>query len=248
MLETGVLLLFLVPGVAAYAAIYGLFHTGKTIAPEPPSANSIEAVVIIVGASIVVHAITSLLFTINLGVCSFGCPVRLPGTWLDPYGGAMRALAGGGIGGTALSLSLLGVVVQGAIIYGAVRGWLGRLARRDSLPNWIYGWAKPLADSLDNDDTLVVAYVLTTIDIAGKVVAYCGMLNDLAMKADGSVSRITLRECERYLVDLNGDAEHASLSVALSTFSFMVIETANIRNIAFETLIVDQEMASDTAG
>ena len=68
MLETGVLLLFLVPGVAAYAAIYGLFHTGKTIAPEPPSANSIEALVIVVGASIVIHALTSLVFTVNLAV------------------------------------------------------------------------------------------------------------------------------------------------------------------------------------
>jgi hypothetical protein len=236
MLETGILILFMIPGVAAYAALYGLFHNGKAVAPEPPSANSVEAAVVIIGASVLIHTVTAIAFAVNSAACQNGCPVKVPVAWLDPYAAAVSALSGKGIAGTALAMTLTAVVVQGAAAYAGTRQILASLAHRDRLPAWIYGWAKPLADSLDNDDTVILAYVLTDIEQNGKSVVYGGLLNDMALKSDGCVSRITLTACERYLVDLGAPLATPSLSTALSNFPFMVIDAAHIRNIAFETL------------
>lgn len=238
MFGTSIALLFLIPGLAAYAAIYGIFHDGKRIAPEPPGANTVEAVIIIAGVSVVVHAATSSLFALDRVICHGGCPLTVRAGWVDPYGSAIKAVTGHGIGGTALSLALLAVCGQAAVIYWGIRWRLTVLARSDRLPAWIYGWATLLADGLDNQDTAVLAYVLTTSECGGKALAYGGLVHDIALKPDGSVTRITLTDCERYLVDLMAPADENSLSDALSSFSFMVIDAAHIRNIAFETIDV----------
>ncbi|MFV0625015.1 hypothetical protein ACBY01_13535 [Sphingomonas sp. ac-8] len=240
MLETGILLLFLAPGLAAYAAIYGLFHDGKAIAPEPPSANTVEAVIVIAGAALLVHAATAALFSLNGLVCAHAtCMVRVPAPWLDPYHSALDVVGGKGIGGNAVTVALLGVAGQSLLTYLAIRGWLRSRARRDRLPAWIYGWATSLADALDNSDTAVIAYVMTTVEHDGKTLAYGGLVHDISLKPDGCITRITLTDCERYLIDLDASLADASLSPALSRFSFMAIDAQTIRNIAFETITFD---------
>jgi hypothetical protein len=243
MLSAGVLLLFLVPGLCAYAALYGLFHSGKAIAPTPPSANTVEAVIIIVGASLLVHAATAICFAADAWVCRHGCLVEVPRAWLNPYGSAVHAIEGGAIGGAGITLALAGTAAQGLGSYGLVRSILAMLARRDRLPAWIYGWAVPLANAVDNRGGAVFAYVLTSAEMQGKAVGYGGLVYDLALKPDGCVSRITLHNCERYLVDLASPSSEPSLSGALSRMAFMIIEASNIRNIAFEAIRLDVEAA-----
>lgn len=241
MLETGILLLFLAPGVAAYAALYGLFHDGKAIAPEPPGANTIEAVTIIAGVSLLVHAASAMSFSINGLLCGDICLIKVKPAWLDPYRGAALAMAGKGISGAGITLALAGVTVQALLAYAAFRAWLRRRALRDSLPAWIYGWATPLANTLDNGDGAVLAYVLTKTECDGRTLAYGGLVHNLSLKPDGSIIRIALTECERYLVDLRSMGDEASLSDALSRFSFMTIEAENIQNVAFEALDLSSE-------
>lgn len=239
MLETGILLLFLAPGLAAYAAIYGLFHNGKAIAPEPPSANTIEAVVVIAGVALLVHAATAALFSLNDLACSAACPIQVPTPWLDPYHSAFDVVGGKGIGGDAVTVALLGVAGQSLLTYAAIRRWLRRQAERDQLPAWIYGWATSLANALDNSGTAVIAYVMTTTEHGDKVLAYGGLVHDISLKPDGCITRITLTDCERYLVDLGASFDDPSLSPTLSRFSFMAIDAQTIRNIAFETITFD---------
>jgi hypothetical protein len=239
MLETGILLLFLAPGLAAYAALYGLFHNGKAIAPEPPSANTIEAVVVIAGVALLVHAATAALFSLNDLACMVVCPVPVPATWLDPYHSALDVVGGKGIGGNAVTLALIGVTAQSLLTYAAIRRWLRRQAEKDQLPAWIYGWATSLANALDNSGTAVIAYVMTTTEHGDKVLAYGGLVHDISLKPDGCITRITLTDCERYLVDLDASFDDPSLSPTLSRFSFMAIDAQTIRNIAFETITFD---------
>ena len=158
---------------------------------------------------------------------------------MDPYRSAVAAVAGNVIGGTGIALALCGTAVQGLIAYVSVRWWLNLLARRDHLPAWIYGWATDFANALDNDDTVVIAYVLTTLDRGDKTLAYGGLVHDLAIRPDGSIAWIGLFDCERCLVDLGTRIEDASLSDALSRFTFMTI-AGNIRNVAFETIALPQ--------
>lgn len=122
-----------------------------------------------------------------------------------------------------------------------MRFWLRRLARRDRLPRWIYGWASWLANAADNADTIILAYVLTDAEVDGRTVGYGGVVNDLALRPDGGITRITLTTCERYLVDLGAARDTPSLSQALSRFPFMVLDAARIRNIAFEAIVLPPE-------
>lgn len=244
MLGPGLLLFFLIPGLLAYCAIYGLFHSGKSIAPEPPSVNSIEAVTVILLCSAIVHAVTGLLIEVNDWVCAGGgCPITLRPTYLDPYARAFAAVEDKSVSGHALGGLLFFALVQGGIAYALVRTWLGWLARRDRLPSWIYGWATNIANAADNGDTLIVAYVLTTHDHGGQAIVYGGVLYDMALKPDGCISRITLWDCERYRANLDGGVDERTLPAPSSRFHFMMIEAAHIRNVAFE--IVDLSDTDD---
>ncbi len=247
MLESGIVVLFLVPGLIAYCAIYGVFHSGKAIAPTPPTANSIEAVTVILLASVAAHGITALLFVANDRLCgALRCPIPLAGgaDFLSAAGSAIsaRSLSAGPV---AAGLSLIGV--QALAVFIAVRQWLRLLARKDALPPWIYGWSTDIANSLDNPDRAIIAYVLTTTDVpaadgaGSRTVVYAGMLLDMALRTDGAVTRITLWDGERYLVDLA--AREEALPMPLARFPLTIIDAANIRNIAFDILILGDPAA-----
>jgi hypothetical protein len=247
MLETGVLVLFLAPGLAAYAAIFGLFSSGGTIAPEPPPANSIKAVLVIGGVALVAHATTSLLFVVNHMLCqkAGSCFFHPPTTWLDPYRAAFAAAGGGGMGGKALTISLVGIFLQSGTVYLAVRSSIKWLARRDRLPSWIYGWVTEIANALDNEDIALIAFVLSNIECNGKFVVYGGIVHRVILKQDGSIALITLIDCDRYLIDLASEIEAGSLTPSLSHFEFMQIESDAIRNVTFEPINLPDEAAFD---
>jgi hypothetical protein len=230
--ESGLILFLLVPGLLVYCALYGIFHSGRTIAPEPPAANSIEAVTVILIASLAVHGITAVAISMNEAMC---CLIETSFSPPDLYDTATRALANDDIRSETLTTLLIAALVQGVVAYAAARFWLIRLARKNRLPPWIYGWATNIANSADDDDTLIIAYVLTTAEHGGQAVVYGGALLDIALKPDGCVSRITLWDAERYLVDLDSD----TASRPLSRFPLMIIDAENIRNIAFDTITLD---------
>lgn len=237
MIGVGLFVLFLIPGLLAYSAIYGLFHSGKSIAPEPPGVNTIEASVVILLCSAAVHAVTAAAVAGNALFCEFlACPVRVPGAWLDPYARAFHAMGSKGANARILAALLLLATAQGGLAFGLVRTWLNRRARRDRLPAWLYGWAVGLANAADNEDTLVVAYVLTTHEVAGETVVYAGGLFDLGLRSDGSIARLTLWDCERHLVDLGEARGGPTLRAPSSRFPFLAVEASQIRNVAFRTV------------
>ena len=245
MIESGLLLFFIVPGLLAYCALYGAFHSGRSIAPEPPSASSIEAVTIILLSSVVVHVTSAVLIHVNHVVCNhLPCPIRLPRGLLDPYAAALGAIEREKASGEAIG-GLLGVALsQGIAAYALVRFYLHWEASRDRLPAWIYGWATDIANAADNDTNLIVAYILTNHDHDGKTIVYAGALYDMALKSDGSIARMTLWDCERYLANLGASLEDKTLPAPLSRFPFMIIDGAHIRNVAFEIVdLAGAEMA-----
>lgn len=236
----GLLLFFLVPGLLAYAALYGLFHSGKTIAPEPPGVNTIEASVVVLLCSAAAHVLTTLLFAANAKLCQVApCPLTVPAAWLDPYARAFEAVERKGIATRALGGLLALALAQGGLAYVGVRTWLKRLAKADRLPAWLYGWAVGIANKADNPDMLVAAHVLTTHDHDGRAVVYQGQLFDMALKPDGAIARLTLLDCDRGLADLTSPAGTPSIVGPLSRLPFLMIEASQIRNVVFRTARVD---------
>lgn len=246
MIGVGLVLFFLVPGLLAYAALYGLFHSGKAIAPEPPGVNTIEASVVILLCSAAAHAATALLIAGNALVCeALACPVRVPAGWLDPYALTFAAVEHQGISARALGALLVLGLTQGTLAYAGVRLWLRRLARADRLPPWLYGWAAGIANMADNPGSVVVAHVLTTQDHAGGTVTYSGLLFDMALRPDGAIVRLTLLDCERGLADLQSGIDVPTVPGPLSRLPFLVIEAGHIRNVVFR--VIEDAAGADVA-
>lgn len=180
------------------------------------------------------------LLQLNEMICAGGsCPFNAPPGLLDPYSRAFAAINDGKVNGDAVGGLIAIALGQGAIAYGAVRLWLRHRAKNDCLPAWIYGWATDIANAADNDDDLIIAYVLTNHETEGKTIVYAGVLYDMALKSDGCLLRVTLWDCGRYLANLSGSLNDKTLPEPSSRFPFMMIEANQIRNVAFE--IVDLE-------
>lgn len=237
MFSPGILLFFLIPGLLFYCGLYGLFHSGKTIAPEPPGANTIEAITVVLLSAAVIHAVTALGVSLNEALCErVICIVSVPLQSVDPYVLASQASKGqqfthGGV------IALLGAaLLQGIVAYISVRLWLFRRAKQDRLPPWIYGWATDIANSGDNEEDLIIAYVLSKVEHGTKPIIYVGILYDMALRSDGTICRITLWDCERYTGDFDAEVDKPTLPKAMSKFPFMMINSDNIQNVSFEVI------------
>lgn len=251
-LKVGAVLLFLLPGLCAFCALYGLFgslvvdHALKrrglalrsAFAPAPPDANSIKAVTFILLASLVVHGLTMIIVLVGLFVG------RLLGEpfWLldDPFTLAARS----SFTLPQLAELLTIVLLQGLAAHVAVRFQLSRWSMRNALPRWLYGWTTDLANLLDDDDKVVLAVVLSTIDIARPpigteaaqpplTVAYLGIVHDIGVAADGAVKRVNLLRCQRFLIDLTTPFDEMAPK-PLADFAQFSIEAPQIRNVTFE--------------
>lgn len=122
MIGIGLLVFFLIPGLLSYSALYGLFHSGRAVAPEPPGVNTIEAAVVILLCSAVLHVLTALVIAGNAVICQeIVCPVRVPAAWLDPYARAFEAVERQRATARALSGLLLLALGQGALAYALAR-------------------------------------------------------------------------------------------------------------------------------
>lgn len=157
---TGVLL-FLVPGLAAYCALYQVFgavHLGVSdrakLAPVPPAANSIKALTFVLLWSLAAHAVTTCFIVATRELYTFWPIITLP-TWIvdDPYAVTMSGTA---YRSTAvLAQLLIGALLQAAISLAIIQWWLRRRVKENSLPRWLYGWPAYLANLVDDDNEVV---------------------------------------------------------------------------------------------
>lgn len=234
---TGILL-FLVPGLSAYCAIFQVFgavqhgftERGRML-PTPPSANSIKTVTLILLWSLAAHGITSVAIAGAHWLYQYWPLITLP-TWVndDPYAVATSTIS---TSARDLAQLLLGAMSQGLISIFIVQWWLKKRVRTNTLPRWLYGWSADLANLVDDDDKIVTLWILTTTDITEKALVYTGGLTDLTIKSDGSIGSVSLEDCERYVVSLATPFFTSDLE-PLSIFSNLTIEGTHIRNITTE--------------
>lgn len=255
-LKLGALLLFLVPGLCAFSALYGLFgdihialgasrSRGRAqrvaFAPVPPAANSLKAATVVVLASLMAHAVTAAILEVIGGVSWWVFNIPAPFVMAELLNGAQSDLE--------LTVLLLLVLCQGFAAYALVRWQLHVRARNDRLPRWLYGWTAELANLLDNDAKSVVAVVLTTGEIeqrppwahapARRVsLAYIGIVHDIGIGEDGTTRRITLEDAQRFAIDLTKPFEAIE---PLASFEMFTIDAPQIRNLTFEIYDASEE-------
>jgi hypothetical protein len=229
-LNLGGVLLFLVPGLCVYAALYGLIGLrAQAITPAPPPANSVKAIMIVVLSSIGVHAVTALLVSLIVWFAE-GSKFNF-----DIYGLALLAAKSGSFSNGVILHLAGGSLTQGVVAALIVRLYLWRAVRGNKLPEWLFGWTAQFANYADDHDKTLVALVLTTMDFEKGSLVYGGTVRDIGVGEHGEVRRIVLDDCQRYVIPL--DKAFTSVTYQpLSIFDHFVIEQAHIRNITFEVL------------
>jgi hypothetical protein len=275
-------LLFLIPGLCAYSALYRLFamermlpsrlrtspaFNGPTVDgsrrepvyPSPPPGNSIKALTMILLWSVAAHAvsalITFLILRTNAAICDYlRCFAAPANATFDLYQLATEidtlksTAAAKHLSSGHVSALLAAALLQGFVSYSIVRRWLiGRFSDKN-LPRWLFGWTADIAAQLQDDSVLVLALVLTDMDIGKRSLSYGGVIQDIALNHDGSIKRINLDECERYMIDLAEDlGDTFDKREPLSLFDHFTIEAAHIRNVVFEYISIPSADADEVS-
>jgi hypothetical protein len=246
----GKVLLFLIPGLFVYSCLFGLFglpSRNKAFRAPAPPANSVKAATIILVSALGVHLLTlstAMAAQAFIGVMHWLCPglPALEGDVLAALTGAFRVPASPSASAVLLVLALS--LAEGLLAYWLVGRWLQQRAKADNLLRWLYGWTAPFANASDEDNRILWAVALTDQDVAWqpyrdrncpKSVLYAGIVDDLALDADGNILRLNLTDCERYVVDMTASIIDLDME-PLSYFSYLSLERSRIRNVTFELL------------
>lgn len=238
-------ILLLAPGFAAFAGYYfGALKGPVRQAPAPP--NSFLALAAITFGALIAHAVAALALASNAAWCAaHGCiPVPWePNLYLELL--RFRSPSSAPAQGTAAALLVSLVIVTGlGFAVGWVAAWLAQRSSR--LRSLTYGWAAELAFS---DALVVSAFVVSDLNSDGAYLGYEGIVQDLKMGADGEIKTISLSDCDRFVLTVKPEGLER-VAVSRSMIPFVILEAANIKNIALnpyfdvETLLAGDEELS----
>ncbi len=227
---------FLTPGLLIYCALYGVFGGNDSGGQEPPDAKSIKALTIILLGSGAVHAVTALIIALaSFGHAQTGFLLTFPGD----RGGYYETLLSAAQNQKSRTPGVIGYLVaatmlQCAVSYMLIRWQLNRLARKDSLPIWLYGWTAPLANQYGNDDTIVLAEVLVDVDDRQFATLYVGIVRQMTV-VGGSVQNVMLVDAQRFRFSMRRQYALSSLA-PIAEFDLILLDKEHIRNIAFQVV------------
>lgn len=251
-LKLGLAALLLMPGLAFFAGFYGLLggHSHRhsirqraAFTPIAPPPNSIKAALIILGGAVCVQGVTTAIILLPnaieylCGGTSFYIRIS------DPYDTLEAATHHPNSWYIFCGASI--VLAQCVLAYLASHSWVKWRLFSDNAPRWLYGWAYWMAELAD-DGHLVIAVVLTDQDVAAappvrketgmRSIVYSGPITDIALSSTGTIQRINIGPCVRYLVDMREDITQTDESRPLSIFDELSIEAPHIRNVTFKKI------------
>lgn len=231
-------LIFLTPGLLIYCALYGVFGGNDSGGQEPPDAKSVKALTIILLGAGAVHAVTALIIASAYAFHSkTGVLLPVPGDRGGYYETLLlSAKKASESTPDVIGYLMTGTMIQGAAGYALVRWHLNRLARADRLPIWLYGWTARLANQYDNDNSIVLAEVLTDVDDKGFATLYVGMVRQMTV-VGGSIQNIMLIDAERFRFSVRRRYSLGSLT-PIAEFESILIDRDNFLNVAFEVVIL----------
>ncbi len=255
--QIGISLLVVLPGLAAYCALYGVFGSNTLVSTVPRDPKSVEALTVILLAALAAHGSAALIASLATMACGGSLCARMQPVGPEPMTALLRMATEPSPSRIDLTVVLVEVLLASVAMFFLVNFSLWQLQRHDRLPYWLYRWTATLANGADHALDANLAYVLTTVDVdkpmgAGKqtlTVLYIGLVEDLAVDETFNIARIVLVSCERHLVDLT-----TSFRTAIATgqsnktnalIPRMAIEAKMIRNVSFERVSFDEPPVPD---
>jgi len=233
-----VLALFLLaPG---FAFVAGVYATGRAAIHEasPPPPNSIMALAMVTGGSLVAHTVAAIVFLL--------CHVFAAWThWYwptldpNPYYQA-RHLAGADGLATSVSfawiLFLLTLLCLGTYLF--TRAIMsGPIGRSELVGGALYGWFWQIEKTQG-----AYAYVLTQFENDHGTVGYQGLLEYVTLDAEKQISSLVLTRAEPFSLTVLEDRHVQRTPTSRADNKLRVLLTkAEIKNIVYSPLVFDDD-------
>lgn len=245
-----VLALFLLaPGFAAFAGLFFSSHNERRVHPAPPSPTSVLTLALVSLAALGLHAIwAAVLFVQDLwvgaGFPHFNLPFE-PNIYADllnaGQGDAAAGLGGGEI--AAILLTLVGLSLAG---YFATSGFIKSTWGSEVTRPFLYGWAADLVEQINDEKEpgyvrLVTAFVLTTIEGEGAVFGYEGLLQNLTLTPEKSITSVTLSQVTAFYVKLAPGHFKRVVLPRTKGIPDLFLPKEQIRNVSFTVFRVPEE-------
>lgn len=230
-------LLLLFPGFCAWAGVRAGQRT-DFLSPSPDLPNSTATVGIVVGGTIGGHITGAVLFTAQAWWCQ--ATTRCVGIGFDPN--VYRILlssthAGSSIPDAAIAWWLLALGLDG-VLTGVAAYHLSRWSwLRDRWDRVSFGWLQPAVQAVKTRNSVVVAYVVTKTAHDGAIIAYEGIVRQLAIDADQRVTMIVLERVDRFLLKVT-EAGVIRVNAPQSPIAQIQLRDSEIANVALEIVIL----------
>ncbi|WP_156678394.1 hypothetical protein [Sphingomonas profundi] len=229
-------LLLLAPGLGLWAGLRA-GERSDLISQAAEKPGSTFSLLVIVFGALAGHILLSALLAVQAGVCGWsGRCIVLP---FDPniYRVILTGGRSAGVVSDAAFLSwfvslLLPALIVGLAAYRA-SGWR---AVRDMREAATFGWLKRWVDLARPANSVIIAYVVTTLEHDGANVAYEGIVENIALDDDRAIRMLVLSSCDRFLVRITRhnvqriDTVHAPIPLIQLT-------AANFVNVALEVIV-----------
>jgi hypothetical protein len=193
-------LILLFPGLCAWAGLRASERT-DLLTPRPDKPNSTATLFVVVLGTIAGHLIGAAAFVLQRAWCELtGWYVPIA---FDPNVYRVVFSAGRTVGAPtdlAIFVWLLELAIAG-VLAGLLVAWFARSEwvkdRWDAID---YGWLNPLVQEVRARDAVILAFVMTKTNHQGSIIAYEGMVQQLALDDDQTIRMLVLGRVDRFLV------------------------------------------------
>jgi hypothetical protein len=231
-------LFIILPGIGAYIGIFAATQSAR-FRSSPPPPSSMLALAIVGSGAIVGHFLSSLAFAINESICKHVSCIQT-GFEPNPYLLLLDLQnSQAGLTSWQVVLTLLWIITLTIITFLISMRWISWELKSDEVARTIiFGWLSPFFETETDDDRVVVAYALTTIDHDGASLGYQGLVDHLNLTSDKEISSIVLTEAS--LFQVVADASGVTRKGSDRKLETIYLDKSQIRNIAFRIVKIEE--------
>jgi hypothetical protein len=228
-------LILLFPGLCAWAVLRAADRT-DLLTPRPDQPNSTSTLFIVVAGALAGHLLGATLLAVQAVACRQTS--LCIGVGFDPnvyrvlftVARGRPAVDDVAVAAWLFELTALGLLT-GALMHLAARtGWI-----RDRWDAIDFGWLNPAVQAVRSGDAMVIAYVVTKTQHEGASIAYEGIVHQLALSEDQTISMLVLRRVDRFLLRIDGD-RLARIDQPREPIAQVQFHLAEIANVALEVI------------
>lgn len=226
-------LLLLAPGLGVWAGLRA-GERSELISQAPEKPGSTFSLLVIVFGALFGHIVLSALFGMQASFC--GAFQSCIGLSFDPnvYRVILTNGRSAGVPSDWAFFSWFVSLLLPALIVGVLTYWASAWTWvRNLRETATFGWLKRWVDLGRPANSFIIAYVVTTLEHEGANVAYEGIVENIALDDNRTITMLVLSRCDRFLVRVSSnnveriDAEHAPIPL-------IQLEAKNFLNVALE--------------